>query len=114
VLSKADLGDDPAGRALGVRAALGGSIPVLAVSVVDAERCRFRDCSHRGEPGCAVAAAIVDGRLAADRLAGLEKLAREEAWIESRRDERARSERKRSAKRLQRELRRTYEARGRR
>jgi len=77
-------------------------------------RCRFRDCSHRGEPGCAVAEAVADGRLAPDRLAGLEKLAREEAWIASRRDERARTERKRSTKRLQRELRRTYRDRGRR
>jgi ribosome biogenesis GTPase / thiamine phosphate phosphatase len=74
--------------------------------------CRFRDCSHRGEPGCAVAEAIADGRLPADRLAGMEKLAREEAWIAGRRDERARSERKRSAKRLERELRRTYRERG--
>jgi ribosome biogenesis GTPase len=74
-------------------------------------RCRFRDCSHRGEPGCAVAEAIADGRLAADRLADLERLAREEAWIASRRDERARAERKRSAKRLHRQLRRTYRER---
>jgi hypothetical protein len=44
----------------------------------------------------------------------MEKLAREEAWVASRRDERARSERKRSAKRLHRELRRTYDERGRR
>ena len=57
--------------------------------------CRFRDCTHHGEPGCAVAAAIADGRLPADRLAGMEKLAREEAWLASRRDERARSERQR-------------------
>ena len=35
VLSKADLSDDPAGQALDVRAALGGSVPVLAISVVD-------------------------------------------------------------------------------
>ena len=79
-----------------------------------ARGCRFRDCSHRGEPGCAVAAAVADGRLSADRLAGLEKLAREEAWVASRRDERARSEGKRHAKRMSREIRRFYRDRGRR
>jgi ribosome biogenesis GTPase / thiamine phosphate phosphatase len=209
VLSKADLGEDPAGQALDVRAALGGSVPVLAISVVEgtgmealaawlspgrttvllgssgvgkttllnhlsgqqrptlpvresddrgrhatshrelvplvggalvidtpglrlprvwehaaglrsvfadveelARRCRFRDCTHRGEPGCAVAEAIADGRLRADRLEGMQKLAREEASIATRRDERARSERKRSAKRIERELRRNYRERG--
>ena len=35
VLSKADLSADPAGAALDVRAALGGTVPVLAISVVD-------------------------------------------------------------------------------
>jgi ribosome biogenesis GTPase / thiamine phosphate phosphatase len=79
-----------------------------------ARRCRFRDCTHRGEPGCAVAAAVADGRLPADRLAGMEKLAREQAWIASRRDERARSEGKRHAKLMSREIRRFYRDRGRR
>ena len=77
-------------------------------------RCRFRDCSHRGEPGCAVAAAIADGRLPADRLEGMEKLAREEAWLAARRDERARSEGKQAAKKIHREQRRIYRERGRR
>jgi ribosome biogenesis GTPase len=60
-----------------------------------------------------VAAAIADGRLSPDRLAGLEKLAREEAWVESRRSERARSERKEAWKRIHREQRRMYRERGR-
>jgi len=210
VLSKADLAPDPAGAALDVRAALGGTVPVVPISVVDgtgldalgawlrpgatavllgssgvgkttllnhltgeerptlpvregddrgrhttthrelvplaggalvidtpglrlprlweqaaglrsvfsdvealAARCRFRDCSHRGEPGCAVAEAVADGRLPADRLTGLEKLARETAWLESLRDERARSERKRATKRLHRAQRRHYREQGR-
>jgi ribosome biogenesis GTPase / thiamine phosphate phosphatase len=33
-----------------------------------AEHCRFTDCGHDSEPGCAVVAAIVDGSLAAERL----------------------------------------------
>jgi ribosome biogenesis GTPase len=79
-----------------------------------ARGCRFRDCTHGGEPGCAVTAAVEDGRLAPDRLAGMEKLAREQAWIASRCDERARSEGKRHAKRMSREIRRFYRDRGRR
>jgi ribosome biogenesis GTPase len=42
-----------------------------------AERCRFRDCRHQGEPGCAVAAAVVEGSLAEERLQSLQKLERE-------------------------------------
>ena len=56
-----------------------------------ARRCRFTDCRHAGEPGCAVAAAVEDGRLPADRYAGLVKLERERASIEARRDARARA-----------------------
>jgi ribosome biogenesis GTPase len=50
-----------------------------------AGRCRFSDCRHAGEPGCAVAAAVADGRLPGDRLAGLRRLERERARIEVRR-----------------------------
>jgi ribosome biogenesis GTPase len=39
--------------------------------------CRFRDCGHEGEPGCAVQAAVDDGRLPARRLASWSKLHQE-------------------------------------
>lgn len=42
-----------------------------------ATRCRFRDCRHAGEPGCAVAAAVAEGHVAPGRLAGYTKLVRE-------------------------------------
>ncbi|MGH9887392.1 MAG: ribosome small subunit-dependent GTPase A [bacterium] len=48
--------------------------------------CRFRDCRHQGEPGCAVDAAIDAGELDEGRLAGLQKLERELAAAELRRD----------------------------
>jgi ribosome biogenesis GTPase / thiamine phosphate phosphatase len=41
--------------------------------------CRFRDCAHDTEPGCAVQAAVADGRIDADRLARWQKLRREDA-----------------------------------
>jgi ribosome biogenesis GTPase len=36
--------------------------------------CKFRDCGHQGEPGCAVSAAIQQGELAFERLENYRKL----------------------------------------
>ncbi len=44
-----------------------------------AQRCRFSDCHHQGEPGCAVAQAITDGQLSQRRLDNYLKLLREQA-----------------------------------
>lgn len=54
-----------------------------------AARCRFGDCSHGSEPGCAVQTAIEAGELQADRLASYQKLLREQAFIERKLDARA-------------------------
>ena len=55
-----------------------------------ARECRFRDCSHRSEPGCAVKQAIEDGRLDAGRLKSYNKLQRELESLAVRKDQRAR------------------------
>jgi ribosome biogenesis GTPase len=55
-----------------------------------AARCRFADCRHQREPGCAVRAAVAAGELAAERLAGFHKLAAELASSAARRIERPR------------------------
>ncbi len=47
------------------------------------ERCRFRDCKHDREPGCAVREAIEDGSLDPERLASLERLVAEEVTLEA-------------------------------
>ena len=62
------------------------------IEALEAE-CRFRDCSHRGEPGCAVAAAIDAGDLDPKRLARREKLARESRHIAERAHEKRARER---------------------
>lgn len=62
--------------------------------------CRFRDCSHGSEPGCGVRAAIAEGRLDAARVAHLEKLRREEAYLERRLDPRKEREDKERWKKL--------------
>ncbi len=74
--------------------------------------CRFRDCAHQGEPGCAVAAAVEAGALDADRLASWRKLGRELEMLARRQDARASAEVRRQRRvlgrsmRLQEELRR--------
>ncbi len=55
-----------------------------------AEKCRFRDCSHDTEPGCAVRAAVESGDLPADRLESYVKLLKEASAYELRHDEHAR------------------------
>jgi ribosome biogenesis GTPase / thiamine phosphate phosphatase len=60
--------------------------------------CHFTDCRHRDEPRCAVKAAVDDGRLTADRLAGYLKLQDELAYLARQQDERALIEEKRRAK----------------
>jgi ribosome biogenesis GTPase / thiamine phosphate phosphatase len=47
-----------------------------------AQLCRFGDCTHNGEPGCAVATALDDGNLDAARLENYRKLLREQAFLE--------------------------------
>jgi ribosome biogenesis GTPase len=51
-----------------------------------AEACRFRDCEHRGEPGCEVAAALADGRLDEARFESHRKLGRELRFLAVRED----------------------------
>lgn len=51
-----------------------------------ATACRFRDCGHRGEPGCAVRAAAADGRLEPARLESYLKLQGELRSLEVRED----------------------------
>jgi ribosome biogenesis GTPase / thiamine phosphate phosphatase len=59
--------------------------------------CRFADCRHDAEPGCAVKAALADGRLSQDRWASYLKLQREIAAVERRVDKLAQArERRRS------------------
>ena len=45
--------------------------------------CRFTDCRHDAEPGCAVRAALADGRLAPERWRSYEELRRELAELEA-------------------------------
>ncbi|PSN18136.1 ribosome small subunit-dependent GTPase A [filamentous cyanobacterium CCP5] len=65
-----------------------------------AENCKFRDCQHGLEPGCAVQAAIAAGHLSPQRLQSHQKLQREQDWIEQRQDGHARQNTKRRWKQM--------------
>jgi ribosome biogenesis GTPase len=62
--------------------------------------CRFRDCAHDAEPGCAVVAAVERGACPADRLDSYRRLQRENEFLRARHDDRARLERTRKAKEI--------------
>jgi ribosome biogenesis GTPase len=68
--------------------------------------CKFADCAHHGEPGCAVARAIDEGDLDAGRFDDYQKLLREQRWLETRRDSRARAQERARTKTFYREVRR--------
>jgi ribosome biogenesis GTPase / thiamine phosphate phosphatase len=56
--------------------------------------CRFNDCAHRREPGCAVQEAIDEGRLPRERLQSYRALQRELERLAAKQDARLRSERR--------------------
>lgn len=76
-------------RVLGLDEGLEHTFPELEEL---AATCRFRDCTHSSEPGCAVLAAVEEGRLAEDRLASYRKLQAEAAYERRRTDPRAQAE----------------------
>jgi len=67
-----------------------------------AAHCRFRDCSHQGEPGCAVAVALDSGALDPARWASFQKLQREQAYAARKADSRLARQNKADWKRLNR------------
>jgi ribosome biogenesis GTPase len=71
-----------------------------------AKGCRFRDCRHNSEPGCAVKQAIDDGVLDAQRLANAQKLNQELDRIGKRRDLAPRREEQQRWKRIRKAIRR--------
>lgn len=88
--------DTPGIRALEVLGADDGLVAAFDDVASLAAGCRFNDCAHAGEPGCAVEAAVADGRLSEDRLASHRKLEREMAHAARQGDPRARAEHRRT------------------
>jgi ribosome biogenesis GTPase len=88
--------DTPGIRALEVLGADEG-VQTAFDDVADlAATCRFSNCGHDGEPGCAVRSAIEEGRMSQERLASHRKLERELARTVRQADPRARAEHRRT------------------
>jgi ribosome biogenesis GTPase len=77
-----------------------------------AAQCRFSDCAHETEPGCAIQAALEDGRLTHERWESYVKLQRELEHLERRLDKRAQAEEKRRWRAVNVEMRRRQQAKG--
>ncbi|MGB8651440.1 MAG: ribosome small subunit-dependent GTPase A [Mycobacteriales bacterium] len=92
--------DTPGLRGVSLHAADDGL--ALAFSDVEdlASACRFADCAHAGEPGCAVLASVEAGDLGQDRVEAWRKLQRELAFQARRTDARLRAEHARRWKQL--------------
>jgi len=88
-------------------AAKGVSQTFADIDVLAAE-CRFGDCRHEGEPGCAVRAALNAGTLEEARLENRRKLLREQEFLRRKLDPEARHEEKERIKRLYRRIRQMY------
>ena len=73
-----------------------------------AAQCRFTDCGHHGEPGCAVQAAMSAGTLDDARLENWRKLLREQEFLRRKTDPAARLEEKVKIKRMFRGIRQMY------
>ncbi|HET8935476.1 MAG TPA: ribosome small subunit-dependent GTPase A [Polyangiales bacterium] len=102
--------DTPGMRELGLVEAEAGLPAAFADIDALAARCRFADCEHVAEPGCAVQAALDSGDLEPDRMAAFGKLERELAYEQRRHDDRAKQEHQRAVRRVHREHNRALRA----
>ncbi|MFF7334482.1 ribosome small subunit-dependent GTPase A [Streptomyces sp. NPDC008150] len=91
--------DTPGLRGVGLWDAESGVGQVFSEIEDLAADCRFQDCAHESEPGCAVLAALDNGELASRRLDSYRKLMRENRWMVAKTDARMRSEMRRDWKR---------------
>lgn len=105
--------DTPGLRELGLWDADEGISEVFGDIEELAAACRFSDCKHDAEPGCAVTAAAAEGRLDPDRLASYRKLERELAHLARKQDARLRKAEQGRWKQINRDLRATSKNRDR-
>ncbi|MEU6158497.1 ribosome small subunit-dependent GTPase A [Streptomyces sp. NPDC047130] len=97
--------DTPGLRGVGLHDADEGLEQTFAEITELADDCRFADCAHATEPGCAVMAAVEEGRLDQRRLDSYHRLRRENAYAAARTDARLRAELERPLKQISRQVR---------
>jgi len=108
LLGGALLIDTPGLRELQLWDAAEGVSQTFADIDVLAAECRFGDCTHEDEPGCAVQAALNAGTLEEARLENRRKLLREQEFLRRKMDPEARHEEKERIKRMFRRIRQMY------
>lgn len=106
--------DTPGLRGIGLYDAAEGIGKTFSDIESLAADCRFADCAHETEPGCAVQAGLADGTITERRLTSYRKLARENDWMAARTDKRLAAERERVWRDISKQQRRNYRERGRR
>ncbi len=74
--------DNPGMREFGVFGAEGGIAASYPDILALAPQCRFRDCTHNNEPGCAVLDALDQGRISADHYENFVKLRKESEYYQ--------------------------------
>jgi len=72
--------DNPGMREFGILGAESGIASSYSEIITFASRCRYQDCSHTGEPGCAVLAAVHAGEISQESLDSFLKLKEESAF----------------------------------
>jgi ribosome biogenesis GTPase / thiamine phosphate phosphatase len=97
--------DTPGTRELGLWDAGAGIDEVFGDLTEVASQCRFRNCKHEQEPGCAVRAAAADDPSVLARLESKRKLEREQERLDTARDLRAKAEERREVRRRARAMR---------
>jgi ribosome biogenesis GTPase len=97
--------DTPGTRELGLWDAGAGIDEVFGDLTEVAAQCRFRNCKHQQEPGCAVRAAAADDPGVLARLESKRKLEREQERLDNARDMRAKAEQRRELRRRARAMR---------
>jgi ribosome biogenesis GTPase / thiamine phosphate phosphatase len=105
--------DSPGLRQLQLWDAEEGLQQAFGEVVALAQLCRFRDCTHTGEPGCALATALEHGDLDAARLENYRKLLREQAFLNRKLDQGAQHKTKAQIKKINRAVRELYKRRDR-
>jgi len=104
--------DTPGMRELQIWAGEDGLGTTFSDVEVLASQCRFGDCTHAGEPGCAVRAALEDGTLDPGRFSSYSKLQREIQYQALRQEQSARVIEKSRWKKIAKEIRRIERYKG--
>jgi len=105
--------DTPGLRELGLTGSEEGITATFPDVELASRSCRFRDCAHTDEPGCAVRTAVESGSLPPERLASYHKLMREARVATMKTDARVRAEEKRKWKIIRKAARDFYKRAGR-